>query len=99
MRTAPRVALPVLLPRAITLWALTRLGIALLPIAIAQPFGLVEPNPLALIMLCGIVGLLDIRVRGERMLWANLGMHDRWLFALGLLTAATAESVLALLRA
>ena len=94
MRTA-RIAIPILLPRALVLWTLVRLGVGLLPLAIGQPFGSAAPSPPAVILLCGVVGLIDIHVRGERMLWANLGVPSLWLYAISVAVAIPAELALA----
>jgi hypothetical protein len=96
MRTPARIALPVIFPRAVMLWALVRLIVASLPLATGAPFGSIPPSPIAIVLLCGVVGLVDVSVRGERILWANLGVHRRILYAAYAATAIPAECLLAL---
>lgn len=96
MQSAARIAIPVVVPRAAVLWALTRLLFAALPMAVGLPFGSISPSPIAVVPLCGIVGLIDVRVRGERVLWANLAVSDAVLFAIYAAAAVPAEVLLAL---
>lgn len=96
MQSAARIALPILLPRGFVLWGLVRLAVGLLPLAAGRPFGSVPPNPLAVVLLCGVVGLIDVQVRGERMLWANLGIAPAWLYSVAVAVAILAEWALAL---
>lgn len=96
MRTPARIAIPVILPRAVMLWALVRLIVASLPLATSAPFGSMPPSPIGIVLLCGLVGLVDISVRGERILWANLGVQRRVLYALYAAAAIPAECLLAL---
>lgn len=49
-----------------------------------------------MVMLAGIVGLIDVRVRGERLLWANLAVRSSILFAIYAAVAIPAELVLSL---
>lgn len=97
MRSAMRIAIPVILPRAVVVWGLTRLIFAALPMAIGQGFGSIPTSPIGVILLSGIVGSIDVRVRGERILWANLGMTPEGLYAVYAMAAIPAECVLALL--
>lgn len=77
-------------------WGLTRLVFAALPLAIGEPFGSIPPSPVGVMVLAGFVGLVDVHVRGERVLWANLGMTPRILYAIYAAAAVPAELVLAL---
>jgi hypothetical protein len=88
--------MPVLAPRALVTWGLTRLLFAALPLAIGEPFGSIAPSPVAIVFLAGIVGLIDVRVRGERLLWANLAVRPILLFAIYSAVAIPAEFALAL---
>lgn len=78
------------------LWGLIRLVVAALPLAAGQPLGSMSTSPVAIVLLCGIVGLIDVQVRGEPILWANLGVARKGLYALYAATAMLAESLLAL---
>ena len=98
MRTPARIALPVILPRAAVLWALVRLVVASLPLATGSPFGSISPSPIAIVLLCGLVGLVDVSVRGERILWANLGVQRRLVYAAYAAAAVPAECLLALVH-
>lgn len=97
-RAAVRIAIPVILPRAFVLWGLIRLVVAALPLAAGHAFGSMSPSPLAIVLLCGVVGLIDVQVRGEPILWANLGVARTGLYVLYAATAVLAESLLALAR-
>lgn len=90
------IAIPVICPRAVVVWGLTRLVFAALPMAIGEPFGSVSPSPIAIVLFAGVVGLIDIHVRGERILWANLGVRSVVLYGLYAATAIPAELLLAL---
>jgi len=98
MRSAARLIIPVLTPRALLLWMAVRLTFAMLPLAANQPFGSPEPSPFGVVLLAGVLGLLDVRRRGERILWANLGITQPALFASYAVTAVPAELILQLLR-
>lgn len=95
MRTAAQIAIPVIAPRAVIVWALTRLVFAALPMAIGEPFGSISPSPLAVVLFAGIVGLIDVHVRTERILWANLGVRSVVLYAIYAAAAIPAEFLLA----
>ena len=45
-------------------------------------------------MLAGIVGLIDVSVRGERILWANLAVRPLLLFGIYSAAAIPAELLL-----
>ena len=96
MRAPARIVIPVILPRAGVLWALVRLIFAALPLATGEPFGSTSPSPIGVVLLCGVVGLVDVSVRGERILWANLGVQRRVLCAAYAAAAIPAECLLAL---
>jgi hypothetical protein len=87
---------PVIGPRAIVVWALSRLLFAALPLAIGAPFGSISPSPVAVVLLAGLVGLVDVYVRTERIFWANLGVKSIALYALYAAAAVPAEFLLAL---
>lgn len=81
MLAAARLATPVIVPRAVILWGLIRLAVAMLPLGMGEAVGSISPSPVVVVLLCGAVGLIDIGVRGERILWANLGVTPAWLYA------------------
>ena len=96
MRPAAQVAIPVIVPRAVVVWVLVRLLVAAAPIAAGGAFGSISPPPAGVVVLTGIVGLVDVRVRGERILWANLGVAATGLWAMYAAAAIPAELLLAL---
>ena len=96
MRTAARIAVPVIAPRAVVVWALTRLLLAVLPLSVGEPFGSIPPLPVGIVLLAGVVGLIDVRVRGERLLWANLGVKSTILYAVYATVAIPGEILMAL---
>ena len=96
MRKAAQIAIPVIVPRAVVVWGLTRLVFAALPMAIGEPFGSISPHPVSVVLLSGVVGLIDGRIRGERILWANLGARPIVLSAIYAAATIPAECVLAL---
>jgi hypothetical protein len=55
-------------------------------------------SPIAIVLLCGVVGLVDVSVRGERILWANLGVQLMVLYAAYAAAAVPAECLLALVH-
>ena len=71
-----------------------------MPVSTTTPAGggAIEPNapPAGVVVLIGIVGLVDVRVRGERLLWANLGVTVAGLWAMYAVAAIPAELLLAL---
>lgn len=95
-RSAARVALPVIVPRAIVTWLLSRLMFAAVLLAAGIPPASFPPPPAAIVLFAGVLGLLDVRVRGERTLWANLGAGGVLLYTITAVTAAVGEVVLAL---
>lgn len=90
-----QVAFPVVAPRAVVVWGMSRLLLAAMPLAAGAPFGSMSPPPLAVVLLTGLLGLVDVRMRGERILWANLGVTPAVLFALYAAPAVPAELLLA----
>lgn len=54
------------------------------------------PPPFAVVLVVGLLGLLDVRVRGERILWANLGVGPGVLYLLYAAAAVSGEVLLAL---
>lgn len=95
MRSLARLAIPVLGPRSPLVWALVRSTFAVLPLAGGLPLGSMEPWPLGVVILTGLVGLIDVRVRGERILWANLGVTPVAIWAIYAAAAVPAEIILA----
>ena len=98
MRTAARIAVPVVAPRAVIVWALTRLVVAAVPLAVGADFGSVPPSPIGVVLLAGLVGLIDVHVRGERILWANLGVKPTLLYAIYAAAAIPGEIIVAVLK-
>ena len=96
MRSAAQIAVPVIVPRAVVVWGLSRLVFAALPMAIGEPFGSIPPSPIGVVLLAGLVGLIDVSVRTERILWANLGVKPVVLYAVYAVAAIPAELLLAL---
>lgn len=96
MRSAAQVAIPVVVPRAVLLWGLERLVYAVLPLAVGLRFGSMPPPPAGVVLLAGVVGLVDVRVRGERILWANLGASPLLLYAIYAAAAVPCELLLEL---
>ena len=95
MRAATQIAIPVVLPRGLVLWGLTRLIFAALPLAVGAAFGSMPPSPIGVVFLSGAVGLIDVHRRGERILWANLGVTPKGLYAIYAAAAIAAECLLA----
>jgi hypothetical protein len=96
MRSPAQVAIPVIVPRAVVVWGVTRLMFAALPMAIGEPFGSISPSPVAVVLFAGIVGLIDVSSRREQILWDNLSVKPRVLYALYAAAAIPAELMLAL---
>lgn len=69
----PGAALRALLLRAVVLWILVRLLVGAVG-AFAADSGQSPDSPLGVVLLCCALGLVDIRRRHERALWANLGI-------------------------
>jgi hypothetical protein len=96
MRIAAQIIAPVILPRAVVLWALVRLIFAALPLAAGAAFGSIPSSPIAIVLACGVARLIDVHVRKERILWANLGVQTKALYAVYAAAAIPAECLLAL---
>lgn len=94
MTTAVQLVLPVILPRAVILWGLIRLLLAVLPLAAGEPIGSMPPPPLGVICLAAAAGIIDVHVRGERILWANLAVKPVVLAALYTAPAILGEALL-----
>jgi hypothetical protein len=97
MRTAVQIVLPVVALRAAVLWGLIRLVFAVLPLAGGATFGAISSSPIAMVLLTGVVGLIDVHVRGERILWANLGVTPEVLCAVYAAVGVSAEVLLSLI--
>jgi hypothetical protein len=87
--------IPVVWPRAVVVWALTRLLVAALPLATGGGFGSIPAPPVGIILLAGFVGIIDVGIRGEGILWANLGVPRNALYAVYAMAAVPGELVLA----
>jgi hypothetical protein len=84
--------------RGVILWALLRVLVtaAMLFAATGSPSPMSSsPNPVAVIVLCTLLGSVDIRRRREGVLWANLGVSSAQLALLFTLVAAAGETLLA----
>jgi hypothetical protein len=93
-----RLALPVILPRAFALWALMRLLVGALVLSTGNsPLSEVPAPAATVIVIAGIIGMIDVRIRGERVLWANLGVPAAGVAAGYAAAAAAAELLLAIL--
>lgn len=82
----PGAALRALLLRAVALWILVRLLVGAVG-GLAGDDGPSLDSPLGVILICCALGLVDIRRRHERALWANLGIS---LVAIGVVFASVA---------
>ncbi|MBA3891431.1 MAG: hypothetical protein H0X64_12965 [Gemmatimonadaceae bacterium] len=98
MRSSISIAAPVIIPRALVLWGLTRLLLLLaaLPLADGGSPGALSPPAIGIVLLIGLVGLVDVLARRERMLWANLGVTPGVLLACYAAAAVPGEAVIAL---
>lgn len=56
-----------------------------------------RPNPIAVVILCALPGITDIRRRREGVFWTNLGVSSIQLTLLFTLVATAAEILLATL--
>lgn len=95
-QSAARVVLPVVAPRAVVVWGLSRLIFIAVQLAGGMASASFPPPPAAVVLVAGLLGLVDVRVRGERILWANLGAGSGLLFAAYAAAAVLGEVVLAL---
>ena len=94
MRNSAHVLAPIIIPRAVAVWGWTRLLFAALPMAVGEPFGSMSPPPIAIVLFACIVGLIDVHVRRERLLWANLSVKPVTLCAWYAAAAIPAECLL-----
>jgi hypothetical protein len=93
MPAALTVVLPVVARRAPLLWGL--IHALFVVVQMAAGGGDVTPAPsAAAILLTGALGLIDTQVRGEGLMWANLGVASAVLLATFLACATVAESLL-----
>ena len=104
--TASRISTVVLrayVGRAVGLWLVVRLVVGVLvaaaagqaSAAIAPPPGVAPTTIPSVVVLCALLGALDVRVRRERALLGNLGIGDRAVIALFALAAVAGELLLA----
>jgi hypothetical protein len=57
-----------------------------------------EPPTFAIVLLCGVVGVIDVHIRRERVFWANLGVTVGLQFATFASVAVLLELLLAIVR-
>ena len=92
----PRALLSLLLRRTLVLWLLLRLLLglagAIVGLSLLPSVGLSA----RVAMLLALVVFLDVRRRGERILWANLGVGLRGIAAAALAVGLIAEVALGL---
>lgn len=91
-RSALRIALPTIAPRAVVVWALARLVFVAVVLAAGMPPESFPAPPAAVVLLAGALGVIDVHVRGERILWANLGAGAT-LLCMAYATAAVAGEI------
>ena len=98
----PRAALRALLLRAGVLWVLLRMLLVAASLLAAltrdDPVEVAKSalgNPVQVVVLCTVVGLIDVRRRKEIALWNNLGLSSTQLTLLFALVATVAELLLA----
>jgi hypothetical protein len=85
-----------LLVRAIMVYVLLRIALAFLGQVAHNGPGLPLDNPVGIVLLMALLGIIDIRVRQERLFWANLG-YSMWnIGALFALVATAGECLVAL---
>lgn len=96
VHSAARLAAPVIVPRALVVWGLSRVIFAAVQMAAGTSPAVSQPQPYAVVLVASLLGLLDVRVRGEGVLWANLGVGSVLLFLLYAAAALAGEVVLAL---
>ena len=96
LRSAAQLVISVVFLRALVLWALIRLAFAMLPLSGGAPIGSMPVPAIGIVMLTSVVGLIDVRARGERMLWANLGVPAYAICAVYAAAAIPAEIILAI---
>jgi hypothetical protein len=94
---ALRHPLYVVFLRAALLWALAWMLLFVVS-RLAFPTEPPEPNPLGTVLACQSLGVVDIRRRGERALWANLGYPSVIVIGMYGLAALAGELTIAVLR-
>ena len=96
-----RSALRAILVRALFLWGLLRalvtLVYSLMPsyASDGMPLPPPRPSPIAVVVLCTLLGIIDLRRRKEALLWANLGLSTTQLALLFAAAAVTGELMIA----
>ena len=87
--------------RALIMWALVRVMLAMVStggyVVVGAPP--IHVHPVSMILICGGLGLVDVRRREERALWGNLGISARTLAAMYCAGAAVGELTWLLVRA
>lgn len=90
--------LRILVPRTLVTYAALRALLVVVAMLLAELAGAEAAqglvNPLGVVLLAAAVGFADTRRRGERFLWANLGLHGSTIPALHGLTALVGEAAL-----
>jgi hypothetical protein len=97
MRTVAQLPILTVAPRAVLAWVLIRMALAVIPLAGGGSFGSMPPWPVGVVCLSAAVGLIDVHVRGERILWANLGVRLTDLGAIYAAAAAIGEITLSVI--
>ena len=98
----PPLALRALATRAFVLWVLVH-AFAFIALSLIGGPGTAamtaadaaRPNPLWVTLVCVALLMADTRRRGERVLWANLGISTTQLAALGAVVCVVGETLLA----
>jgi ABC-type nitrate/sulfonate/bicarbonate transport system permease component len=97
-----RSALRVLITRAMVLWALLRALVTAVMLMASTSGGaddrIAGPRPLAVVVLCALLGMLDVKRRHETALWINLGISMAQVALLFAIAAGVGETLLALVR-
>jgi hypothetical protein len=101
----PRAALLALSTRAAVLWVLVHvfaLGLMTLggtpPSTARLEAPAAGPNPAWIVAVCVALGLVEVRRRGERALWGNLGLSTIHIACLGAIVAALGELLVSLVQ-
>lgn len=91
----PRAALLALFARMLVLWGLVHALYLALMVLMASAAGVdstvIKPNPFWIIGLSVALAFADVRRRGERALWGNVGLSRGHLALLAALVAAGGE--------
>ncbi len=91
MRATLTFVLPAVALRGAALWGSIHLLFLLVQLIAGGP--VTRAPTVAVVLLTGALGLLDMQVRRERLLWANLGVSAAFLFATYVGIAVVAESL------